>query len=49
MEKVEEKTKPCNACKGQGFGRSSVSKMLIKCPRCQGTGQVKNELYAKSA
>lgn len=35
----------CRACLGGGWFRSSISKILTKCPRCRGTGyESKKEL-----
>ena len=30
----------CSGCSGQGIHRSNVSKRLIKCRKCKGTGQI---------
>ena len=30
----------CQKCRGQGWFRSSASRLLTKCPACRGTGMV---------
>lgn len=38
LERKPLPKQPCKACGGQGWHKSNVSRMTIKCPRCRGTG-----------
>ena len=43
MNAEKKITQTCKACGGQGSHRSNISKTMIKCPRCRGTGSIKKE------